>query len=145
MNGRVYDPTLGRFISADPVIKEGFSSQNFSRYSYVLNAPNKYTDPSGFTQKAVKESLSVKSWGGWNNFNNYISSGTQVPLPVGYGVLVNFKSNDQHTQTAQNASTIFTDIVSPVLGSLASGYGEGTSNFFSSAWGVGRILIERGL
>ncbi len=48
MNGRVYDPTIARFLSADPNIFHPFDSQNFNRYSYTMNNPLKYTDPSGF-------------------------------------------------------------------------------------------------
>ncbi len=48
MNGRVYDPTLGRFLSADPTMQFPYSSQGFNRYSYVQNNPLKYVDPSGF-------------------------------------------------------------------------------------------------
>ncbi|MGP2655919.1 RHS repeat-associated core domain-containing protein [Malaciobacter sp. WC5094] len=48
MNGRVYDSTIGRFISADPNIFEPFDTQGFNRYSYVKNNPLKYTGPSGF-------------------------------------------------------------------------------------------------
>lgn len=47
MNGRVYDPLLARFFSPDPVIQGPDMLQNFNRYSYVLNNPMKYTDPSG--------------------------------------------------------------------------------------------------
>ncbi|MEL6980730.1 MAG: RHS repeat-associated core domain-containing protein [Pseudomonadota bacterium] len=32
MNGRVYDPTLGRFLSADPVVQESSNTQNYNRY-----------------------------------------------------------------------------------------------------------------
>ena len=48
MNGRVYDPDLGRFISADPHIQEPLNSQSLNRYSYTLNNPLSYTDPSGY-------------------------------------------------------------------------------------------------
>jgi len=48
MNGRVYDPTIGRFLSADPTMQFPHASQGFNRYSYVQNNPLKYTDPSGF-------------------------------------------------------------------------------------------------
>ena len=47
MNGRVYDPLLGRFLSTDNFVQEPNSTQNFNRYSYCLNNPLKYTDPSG--------------------------------------------------------------------------------------------------
>lgn len=55
MNGRVYDPVLGRFLSADPNVQFPHASQSYNRYSYVLNNPLKYTDPSGyFLDKIVK-------------------------------------------------------------------------------------------
>ncbi len=47
MNGRVYDPKLGRFLSPDPVIQSPDNPQNYNRYSYVLNNPLKYKDPDG--------------------------------------------------------------------------------------------------
>ncbi len=48
MNGRVYDAELGRFLSADPNVQALDNLQNFNRYSYVLNNPLSYTDPTGF-------------------------------------------------------------------------------------------------
>ena len=48
MNGRVYDPELGRFLSADPFVQAPLSSQSYNRYSYVFNNPLSFTDPSGF-------------------------------------------------------------------------------------------------
>ena len=48
MNGRVYDPLLARFLNADPLLQDNTDGQNYNRYSYVLNNPTKYTDPSGY-------------------------------------------------------------------------------------------------
>ena len=47
MNARLYDPVLGRFLSPDPYVQAPDFSQNFNRYSYCVNNPFKYTDPSG--------------------------------------------------------------------------------------------------
>ncbi len=47
MNGRIAHPLLGRFLSSDPHVQDPNDLQNFNRYSYVLNNPLKYTDPSG--------------------------------------------------------------------------------------------------
>ncbi|MEO9943780.1 RHS repeat-associated core domain-containing protein [Paraglaciecola sp.] len=49
MNGRIYDPTLGRFLQADPLIQAPKNSQSYNRYSYVFNNPMSYTDPSGYS------------------------------------------------------------------------------------------------
>ncbi|MHB8423544.1 MAG: RHS repeat-associated core domain-containing protein [Gammaproteobacteria bacterium] len=48
LNGGVYDPTIGRFISADPTVPDPLYSQAFDRYSYVYNRPLEHTDPSGY-------------------------------------------------------------------------------------------------
>jgi RHS repeat-associated protein len=47
MNGRIYDPVIARFFSPDPFIQLPTNTQSFNRYSYVMNNPLRYTDPSG--------------------------------------------------------------------------------------------------
>ncbi len=48
MGGRTYNPVLGRFMQADPHIQFAGNLQSYNRYSYVMNIPMKYTDPSGY-------------------------------------------------------------------------------------------------
>ncbi len=49
MNGRVYDPKLGRFLSADPVYGGDLAQpQTLNPYSYVVNNPLTAVDPEGF-------------------------------------------------------------------------------------------------
>lgn len=48
MNGRVFEPVLGRFISADPFMPGILGSQAPNRYAYVGNRPQSLVDPSGF-------------------------------------------------------------------------------------------------
>jgi len=47
MNGRMYDAALCRFLSPDPYVQMPDYTQNFNRYSYALNNPLIYSDPSG--------------------------------------------------------------------------------------------------
>jgi len=47
MNGRLYDPLIGRFIQPDPIVQDPYDTQSLNRYSYVLNNPLSATDPSG--------------------------------------------------------------------------------------------------
>jgi len=50
MNGRVYDPVIGRFLSPDPVIQAPFSSQDLNRYAYAWNNPLSVVDPTGLEE-----------------------------------------------------------------------------------------------
>ena len=50
MNGRMYDPIIGRFLSPDPYV-QGVGTQGFNRYSYARNNPLKFTDPTGYKVK----------------------------------------------------------------------------------------------
>ena len=47
MNGRMYDPILGRMLSPDNYVQNPFDPQNYNRYTYCKNNPLIYNDPSG--------------------------------------------------------------------------------------------------
>ncbi|MBC3873841.1 RHS repeat domain-containing protein [Undibacterium flavidum] len=47
MNGRIYDPLLGRFMQTDPFIQDPLNLQNYNRYGYCYNNPLVCTDPTG--------------------------------------------------------------------------------------------------
>ncbi|MBO9661427.1 RHS repeat-associated core domain-containing protein [Dokdonella sp.] len=47
MNGRLYEPTLARFLQSDPFVQSPQDRQSWNRYSYAFNNPLAYTDPSG--------------------------------------------------------------------------------------------------
>ncbi|HOU97505.1 MAG TPA: FG-GAP-like repeat-containing protein [Bacteroidales bacterium] len=47
MNGRLYDPVVARMLSPDNFVQNTTNTQGFNRYSYCLNNPLIYTDPSG--------------------------------------------------------------------------------------------------
>lgn len=51
MHARFFNPTVGRFLSVDPVGGNPFAPQSWNRYSYVLGNPMKYIDPWGLTAK----------------------------------------------------------------------------------------------
>jgi RHS repeat-associated protein len=55
MKGRVYDPGLGMFLSADPFVSNPLNPQAWNRYSYVLNNPVTLRDPTGFDDDDVED------------------------------------------------------------------------------------------
>jgi RHS repeat-associated protein len=59
MNGRVQDPLTGWFVSADPYVTAPGSTQGWNRYSYVMNSPLRFTDPSGFDPQDVLDEITV--------------------------------------------------------------------------------------
>jgi RHS repeat-associated protein len=59
MNGRIYDPILGRFFSPDPFIQAPDMLANYNRYSYVLNRPMSLTDPTGEIAAETMATLKV--------------------------------------------------------------------------------------
>ncbi|MBB5212001.1 FG-GAP-like repeat-containing protein [Microbulbifer hydrolyticus] len=61
MNGRIYDPVLGRFLQADPMIDGVTDPQGYNRYSYVKGNPLTLTDPTGYYS--------------WDDFKDDLSEG----------------------------------------------------------------------
>jgi RHS repeat-associated protein len=57
LNGRVYDPLVGRMMSADPFVPDPMNGQAWNRYSYVINNPLALTDTNGYCF------LGMCSWG----------------------------------------------------------------------------------
>lgn len=62
MNGRAYDPVLSQFLSPDPFVQSPTYTQSYNRYTYCLNNPLKYTDPSGYISW-VQQQAQNYAWG----------------------------------------------------------------------------------
>jgi len=93
MNGRVYDAELGRFLSADRYVQAPYNTQSFNRYSYVINGPLKYTDPSGWLFDANGNYYSSTS--PETNTHNYYNGGNQS----------GWKDNDGYSSTSGLSKT----------------------------------------
>ena len=59
-NARYYDSVIGRFISADILVQDLASPQTLNRYSYVLNNPLKFIDPTGHKVEFENEDLALE-------------------------------------------------------------------------------------
>ncbi|KZN53723.1 hypothetical protein N474_19320 [Pseudoalteromonas luteoviolacea CPMOR-2] len=82
MNGRIYDSGTGRFMQADPFIQAPANLQNYNRYSYVLNNPMSYTDPSGYLFDKIFKKLN-KAFG---DFAPYIGFIVMAVVPGGWAL-----------------------------------------------------------
>jgi uncharacterized protein (TIGR02594 family) len=73
MNGRLYDPVIGRFLNVDPVIQFPGNAQSFNGYGYCLNNPLKYSDPSGMLACSLEfdNSLFDMSHQVWNSMPEF--------------------------------------------------------------------------
>ena len=53
MGGRTYDPLVARFLQADIFVQYPYNLQSFNRYTYGMNNPFRYLDPSGYASEEV--------------------------------------------------------------------------------------------
>jgi len=77
MNGRIYDPHTAMFYSPDPFVQTAGDWKNYNRYSYCMNNPTRYTDPSGY-KYYNKESVWFAEFAG--NWMNQATSGSSSTL-----------------------------------------------------------------
>lgn len=165
MNGRFYDPLLGRFLSTDNFVQEPGSTQSFNRYSYCLNNPLKYTDPSGdfllgtilnFVKDFIVNTC-VKVWtqgiNAWTNKDNWHSTYMSWKIDMGLfsgkplQVLSHFTWEAPQTFLGYSFATIkntFYDVKS------VSSYGGAIAvETYSEGWGgitLGNYIVgNRGL
>jgi RHS repeat-associated protein len=118
LNGRVYDPFLGRFTSADPTVQAPKNLQSLNRYSYVLNNPTSGIDPSGY--------ISI-SWSGF--VNDVEAVGNWI------GGAVSAAGN----WIANNAETI--GIVAAIIVVSAVTYGAADAALLPSLGGLGAAVV----
>jgi RHS repeat-associated protein len=130
MNGRLYDPIVGRFLSPDNYVQDPGNTQSLNRYGYCLNNPLRYTDPSGdwigyliyaaFVYfKTAHDNRDVKTgeWA-WNPLDWF---GKDSP-----GVIVGVSTNSDFSNVNYYAGLSYPDY-SPVL-SYNPNYGLGIGN-----------------
>jgi RHS repeat-associated protein len=107
MNGRIYDPLLGRFLQADPIIDEPFNLQSYNRYAYVGNNPLAFTDPTGYSK--------------WTNFRDRYG---KTVLAMAAGFIVPQLAFIQGWATSMSAATgglISTSAFAGAAGGFAAG------------------------
>jgi RHS repeat-associated protein len=76
MQQRYYDPTVGRFLSVDPVTAYSNPVAMFNRYRYANNNPYKFTDPDGRTAVCNQSSCTIDCNSGFTCAVDYLYVGT---------------------------------------------------------------------
>ena len=145
MNGRLYDPLLSMMLSPDNNIQMPQSLQNFNRYSYCLNNPLKYYDPTG----EFVESLAFGIAGGAANlvFNaRNIDSFGEAALLFGVGFVKGFLVEYTMGQSwfLQVGVGAITEGVMSGVNRMVS-VGDGGFNFSGDDWNSVKTAAHYGL
>lgn len=96
MNGRVYDPSIGRFISADPTIDGADNLQGYNRYAYVHNNPGTLLDPDGYGWTKFWKRVGKNFKNGLNTvLDDWFGSCSKAKGDCGFSVGVSYGPNNQ--------------------------------------------------
>lgn len=147
MNGRMYDPVVGRMLSPDNYVQEPGMTQSFNRYSYAMNNPMVNTDPDGhfwnFVIGAAVGAFSgwqigkAKGASGWGMFS-YIVGGAAIGAftsGVGDAVIGSFGAAGMGVGTTSAVMGAY------ATAGAASGIVAGAS-FSALAGGESKILVK---
>jgi RHS repeat-associated protein len=146
MNGRVYDPLIGRFLSADPIIQTIELSQALNPYSYVMNMPLTLIDPSGYSWLSKLFSSIGKF------FKKFWRPILAIVLAaITYGALSSYFAVAQYTFaehvvayaiTGAVAGGVMGGVKGAITGFLSGALFGGIAAFYGESWTVGRIALN---
>ncbi|MBR3557919.1 MAG: hypothetical protein IKN78_03525 [Bacteroidales bacterium] len=92
MNGRLYAPVIARFFSPDNFVQAPEFTQSYNRYSYCLNNPLQWVDPSGelsFNDWYIDSKRNLQ-W--FESTSDYVEMNGEIYSRVG-NVVVAFSKN----------------------------------------------------
>ena len=159
MNGRVYDPLTAQFFSPDPYIQAAGDWVNYNRYSYALNNPLIYTDPTGeivwfipviigavvgaYTGASI-QSGTAAFWNWKPDAWKGAIAGAIVGATLGYGVSGAIGATGM--TTAAGATTKAAGITSTMLnsGSINIGINAISGGGWDGAWKSGVVGLATG-
>lgn len=133
MNGRLYDPVIARFFSPDNFVQVPDFTQSYNRYSYCLNNPLQYVDPSGESFLAAAFAIGALTNVFFQMISGNINSGADFMFSAFVGGLAG-SAGASAGQAALGAVG-----VGGFLGGAASGAASGAVGGFIA--GTGNALI----
>jgi hypothetical protein len=123
MNGRIYDPLVGRFMSSDPFIDNASDLQNYNRYAYVRNNPLRLVDPSGYGWLSSTFGGMFKAFTSFSIFTSTRNLFNLVAAQPGQKQVDQYVMNNPVLYAAgQVAATAFTAICGGCGGAIWSSY-----------------------
>ncbi|MDL2323358.1 FG-GAP-like repeat-containing protein [Bacteroidales bacterium OttesenSCG-928-A17] len=156
MNGRVYDPRAGMFLSPDPYIQAPGDWLNYNRYSYCMNNPLMYTDPSGelpvLAWIGIGIAASIGGYSGYKvadakgyNFGNwqtwgYMLGGAAIGGASGYiGVSIaaggGFMASTMGIMNSSYMNSMYMGALSGGMIHPSVSFGAASYNFGTREWG----------
>ncbi|MFA5971550.1 MAG: FG-GAP-like repeat-containing protein [Lentimicrobiaceae bacterium] len=134
MNGRMYDPVIGRVLSPDPFVSSPNFTQGYNRYSYCLNNPLRYTDPSGYYERP--------SWGMTHTYyQGSFGPGYGGSIGPGSGNHWSDALRDEYGNFMIGSASSFNNMYGPGAYSIAQSLASNSD--FISQWRQGLISIEK--
>ncbi|RLB54277.1 MAG: hypothetical protein DRJ42_09585 [Deltaproteobacteria bacterium] len=141
MRGRMFSPTIGRFLTADPLMHDAQGSEGVNPYSYGLNSPMNYVDPTGldpcdgpcfqavldpvgaFFVGAISDEISSASSGGGGGASSdsrpRVSTVAEPPPPP-RPVPEQVRPRPSSVGTTSQAPATYSAVAQGVLGGLAA-------------------------
>ena len=110
MNGRLYDPLVGRFLSPDNYVSSPDFTQGYNRYAYCMNNPLAYADPDG---------------------------DNPILLAFLFGGLMNMAFNSDNIHGFGDAFSSFID--GGIRSSFSAGVAMGVGNIFQGVGSIGHV------
>jgi len=167
MNGRVYDPLTSIFLSTDQHLQSPGDWLNYNRYSYALNNPFKYTDPSGeiiwfipviigaivgaYTGASV-QSGTAAFWDWKPNAWQGAIAGGIIGATLGYGFSAAIGATGMTTSVTTAAGTT-ANVTTKAAGLVSSMFNSGSINIamnamsgggWDGAWKAGVVGLASG-
>ena len=144
MNGRMYDPVIGRVLSPDNFVQDPTNTQSYNRYSYCLNNPLRYTDPSGWFASASGDNATFNISNAWadriNDMNSYIYTSAYTADNGGGGGSWTNWIHDEYTNYMLMGSGAFNRMYGNGASSVARSLASNPSA--TNQWRQGLLSIE---
>lgn len=147
MNGRLYDPNLGRFLSPDPYVQAPSNPQNYNRYSYCLNNPLKYTDPdgelfgtiTGFFADIIRNTIQDRDLSDWD------WSRTKMGWEIDKGLFKTDPNKSDGARVWEFISRLTWQLPQTIVGDLFVSSANGLGFVKDVSYGYGMTAVDMGL